>query len=88
MAMDWSIRPWWLRPLVALAGGIGGGLLLIWLMSFLPDAGALAVIIVALILGFTYSVWALWDLRRIQREMKVKMAEWESLEVEHRNPPR
>lgn len=88
MAIDWSTKPWWLRPLAAMGTGVVGGLVLTALMAFLSYAGDVILIVTVLTASFVYAIWSLFDVRRLQREMAVKMAEWERLEASFRTDDR
>lgn len=76
MSVDWAARPWWHRPVAAIAVGVSIGLGFTWLLSGLPFPESLWAVLALTFVGLGVGVWQLIDTQRLMREHEAQMAEW------------
>lgn len=74
--IDWTTKPWWVRPVVAVTVGLAIGLVInvvIFALSAPYNTWLLALVLLA---ALAFMLYSLWDLRRWKRDMDEKIAEW------------
>lgn len=86
MSVDWSTKPWWLRPLIAMIIGVSAGLSITLLLSLFSDTVEFYGFVALIAIAALFCVWQLLTMsrqsHRYQREMKERLAKLDALIAE------